>query len=225
LVEFRASPNDAGLVRVLKGILNSYHNDASKVVFDKSRGWCAYLELAEMLIERKAKVLVPVRDVRDIVASFEMLWRKNASMRQTFQEAGKYFEWQTQEGRVKAFLDHTQTTGLAYNRIKDALHRGFGDRMLLVKFDNLTTHPEATMKQIYKFLGEEYFEHGFDNVKQVTYENDLIHGVPDLHKIRSKVDPVPSKWREVLGAEFEHLGKLNFWEKPKAEPKAEPVKK
>jgi len=211
LIEFKACPNDEGKLRVMKGMLNAYHN-TDKVAFDKSRGWCAYLELAEALIERPAKVLVPVRDVRDVVASFEMLWRKNASMRQFAQEKQAYFQWQTQDGRVKAWLDFGHPVGLAYNRIKDAVHRGFGDRMLFVKFNDLTERPEHTMKEIYEFLDEEYFEHNFDHVEQVTYEDDTIHGIKDLHTIRNKVEPVPSKWKEVLGAEFEHLGQLNFWE-------------
>ena len=86
--------------------------------------------------------------------------------------------------------------------------------MLFVKFKDLTENPKLTMQEIYKFLDEPYFEHDFNDVKQVTYEDDTVHGIKDLHTIRSKVEPVESKWKEVLGAEFEHLKSLNFWEKP-----------
>lgn len=212
LIEFRASPNDEALLRVMKGILNSYHN-TDKITFDKSRGWTAYLELAEMLIERKAKVLVPVRDIREVLASFEMLWRKNSTFRQLAQEKDNYFNWQTQQGRINAWLENSQPVGLAYNRVKDAVHRGFGDRMMFVRFEDLTERPEQAMKEIYKFLDEDYYQHDFNNVKQVTWENDDIHGIKGLHDIRSKVEPVSSKWKEVLGSEFEHLKDLNFWDK------------
>ena len=56
-------------------------------------------------------------------------------------------------------------------------------------------------------------ENDFDNVKQVTWENDEIHGIKGLHNIRPKVEPVPSKWEKVLGKEFENLKEQNFWEK------------
>ena len=69
------------------------------------------------------------------------------------------------------------------------------------------------MREVYDFLGEEYYEHDFDNVEQVTQENDDMHGVKDLHKIRPKVEPVKSYWKEVLGERFEELGKMNFWNK------------
>ena len=213
LVEFKAAPNDEGLLRVLQGILNSYHN-SDKITFDKSRGWLSQLEMAEEVLGRKAKVLVPVRDMRDVVASFEMLWRKNAPYRQLAQESNDYFNWQTQQGRVNAWLSNTQPVGLAYNRIKDAVHRGFADRMLFVQFDDLTTNPEQTMRAIYSFLGEEYYEgHNFDHVEQVTSENDEVHGIKGLHTIRNKVEPVSSKWEQVLGSDFINLDELNFWSK------------
>lgn len=212
LIEFKASPNDDALLRVLKGILESYHN-TDKVVFDKSRGWLSQIEMAEAVLGRKVKIIVPVRDIREVLASFEMLWRNNAPYRQLTQEKNDYFNWQTQQGRVKAWLDGSQPVGLAYNRIKDALHRGFGDRMLFVNFEDLTSNPKETMKVIYDFLEEEYYEHDFENVKQVTTENDEVHGMKGLHKIRNKVEPVKSKWKEVLGEWAEILKQHNFWNK------------
>src|SRR5262245_36279277 len=50
LGEFQAMPAEAGSaakVRVLRGILESFHADTDRpVVFDKSRSWLAYLEMA-----------------------------------------------------------------------------------------------------------------------------------------------------------------------------------
>ena len=77
-VEFQAAKNEQGKLRALRGILDAYHDDPKNlkpVVFDKSRDWLGYMELAEAVLERKAKALVCVRDVRDVLASFERLWR------------------------------------------------------------------------------------------------------------------------------------------------------
>lgn len=214
LVEFKANPDDEALKRVLKGILDSYYANVDKpVVFDKSRGWLSYLEMIEEILGEKVKVIVPVRDLRDVVSSFEKLWRKNSPYKQFAQETKNYFDWQTVDGRVKIWLDKSQPVGLAFNRIKDAIQRGFADRLLFVDFDDLTSNPKETMKVIYNFLGEEYFEHNFENVEQVTYENDDVHGIKDLHKIRSKVEPVKSDWEEIIGKQHENLGQFNFWKK------------
>ena len=79
LIEFRASPNPEGKLRVLRGILESYYADSElPVVFDKCRGWIStgMLEMAETVLGRNVKILVPVRDLREVLASFEKLHRK-----------------------------------------------------------------------------------------------------------------------------------------------------
>jgi len=50
--------------------------------------------------------------------------------------------------------------------------------------------------------------------EQVNKEDDSIFGFKGLHKIRTKVEVVPSDWKQVLGEQFNELNKLNFWEKP-----------
>ncbi len=214
MIEFKAAPNDGALIRVMRGILESYYADIDKdVIFDKSRGWLSQIEMAEAVLGHKIKILAPVRDIRDIVASFEKLWRENAPYRQLSQERGNYFGFQTLKGRVDTFLDGGQALGLAYNRLTDAIKRGFSDRILLVDFDDLTNSPEETMKTVYNFLGEDYYKHDFNNVEQVTFENDEVHGIKDLHKIRKKVEPLEPRWPEILGREYEYLGEMNFWKR------------
>ncbi len=211
-VEFKAAPDYAAEIRVLRGILDSYFSNVTKpVVFDKSRGWLSEIEMAEEVLGHKVKILVPVRDIRNVLSSFEKLWRKNAPFNQSQLARENYFKFQTIEGRVEMYLAPMQPTGLAYNRIVDALNRGFADRMFLVDFDDLTNEPDKTMRQIYDFLGEPHFEHDFEHVEQVTFEDDAVHGIRDLHKIRQKVAPVTSDWSKIIGPGFEHLDRLNFW--------------
>lgn len=213
LIEFQASPNDEAKKRVLKGILDNYYSDTDKpVVFDKSRGWNAYIEMAEHALGEKVKILVPVRDIRDVVASFEKLWRKTSQYAQVPVERERYFEFQTVQGRVKIWLEGNQPIGLAYNRIKDAIDRGFRDRMHFVKFEELTSNPTKCLSDIYEFLGEEQFKHDFDNVVQVTKEDDSVHGFKGLHDIRSKVEPMKPQWPTVLGKGFRDYGSSNFWD-------------
>ena len=214
-IEHRASVKDLSEreTNVLKGILDGYYKDIDKpVIFDKSRGWSAYIEMMENIIDNDVKILAPVRDLRQVVSSFEKLYRKNSALSQSSAEKQDYFKSQTQKGRVDLILNESSPTGLAYNRLLDAIKRGHSDKILFVDFDNLTNEPEKTMKVIYEFLGEEYFEHDFDNVEQVTQENDDVHGIKGLHDIRSKVAPVKEDWQEVLGDEYETLKRLNFWQ-------------
>ncbi|MEI8249390.1 MAG: sulfotransferase [Candidatus Taylorbacteria bacterium] len=213
IVEFKATRNEFAKIRVLRGMLESFYADVDKpIIFDKSRGWLGFLEMAENLIGNKAKILVPVRDIREVLSSFEKLWRKESVSGQISQEKQNPLEFQTVEGRCETFLKINQPVGSAYNRIKDALHRGYGDRMHFIFFDELTENPKATIDAVYAFLGEKPFAHDFDNIEQTTHEDDFFHGFKDLHTIRKQVLPVPPDWREVLGGWAERYEKLNFWD-------------
>jgi sulfotransferase len=212
---------EAAMRRVLGGILDYYHDDPNNskpVIFDKSRGWIGALDMAEMALGRKVKVLVCVRDVRDVIASFEKLWRKDTALWQLSQERSRYFDWQTIEGRCEVWMGPKGVVGIPYRGLRRALERGYRDRMFFMEFDDLTRQPRATMQRVYEFIGEPYFEHDFDHVEQVTREDDFMHGIPGLHVIRSKVAPFEPVWPQYLGKAADKYASLNsLWRdaKPK----------
>ena len=212
-VAMKASPNKAGKNAVVSGMLQNYYSTVDRpVVFDKSRGWPSHIELAEHILQRNAKILVPVRKITDILASFERLWRSQAHEWQFPQEKTNYAEWQTVEGRADVWMNAKQPVGSAYNRIRDAISRGFLDRLHFIEFESLTHDPELVMRQVYEFLGEEYFEHNFDHVEQVTNENDDVHGIPGLHKIRNEVKPFEIDVQKIIGEDsYNKYNDAQFW--------------
>jgi sulfotransferase len=206
---------EAARRRALAAILQCFHDDPlvpKPVVFDKSRGWLGNLNLAEMALGRKVKVLVCVRDIRDVLASFERLWRKNAATWAQSQEQQHYIEYQTVEGRCDVLMKPDQVVGGAYQRIKKSLMRGMRDRMHFVEFEQMTRQPQQTTRRIYQFLEEPYYAHDFDNVEQVTTEDDFMHGIPGLHTIRQKIEPMSPQWPKTIGdvaAKYEPYN--NLW--------------
>lgn len=184
----------------LRGILQGYYLDVEKpIVFDKSRGWEGYLEMLENVLQRKPKVLVPVRDVRDVLASLEKLTRKTSTTRQHPDEKAFPFRSKTIEGRCDLWLGNEGgIVGMPINMIRDAVVRGWRSSMHFVDYDRLTRRPKETLKEVYEFLEEPVYNHDFNNVEQVTYENDLIHVFKDLHKIRAKVEPQEPQWPNIL---------------------------
>jgi sulfotransferase len=213
VAELRASPNKAGKSAVINNILHNYVSIVERpVYFDKSRAWIAYIELAEAILGERAKILVPVRKITDILSSFENLYRKNAHEWQFPQEKSHFAEWQTVEGRSGIWMRNDQPVGIAYNRIRDAISRGYGDRLLFIEFEGLTNNPKETMEAVYDFLEEDPFKHNFNKVKQVTQEDDDIHGIPGLHIIRSKVAPVADYGDTLIGADaYARFDDAQFW--------------
>ncbi len=213
VVFFKAAPNPEAKDAIMKGMIPSYFSMIDKpVIFDKNRAWVAYLEMAEFLLGRKVKMLCTVRDIVDIIASFEKLYRKHAHNWQFPQEKNNIFRWQAVEDRAGLWMSAEQPIGVAYNRVRDAFSRGLGDRLHIIEFEDLTRTPEVVMKKVYDFLEEEYFFHDFNNIVQTTFEDDTEHGIPGLHDIRGKVEPVTSNAQAVLGKEvYEKYSDAQFW--------------
>ena len=199
--DFRAAPNEYAKMGSIRGALYGHFEAVSQpIVFDRNRAWVAELEMVEILLRRKAKVIVCVRDVPEILCSLETLWRENKGSRTIIQQEMKPVEFQSLDGRCNTWLEPGQPVGRAYVAIQDALTRNFRDRLHFVHFDYLTQNPTGALQDIYRFLEETPFAHDFEHVKQVTLEDDIVHGIMGLHDIRPAVRPVPKRAREMLGA-------------------------
>lgn len=220
--EFKATPNEAGKERVLHAILESFFGAGGitqPVIFDKSRAWLGMIEMAEKLLERKVKFLVPVRDVRDILASFETQWRRNPAMREVTEKSAGDPSWETVEGRCDIWVRGDQPIGLCYNRIRDALHRGYRDRIHFVEYEGLTRHPAQTLAGIHGFLDEPDFAYDLDHIQQVTWDVDEMYQMPGLPPIRPRLEPSQPRWPLVLGAWAEKYAANNhLWQQFQKRP-------
>lgn len=186
---------------VLRGMLLGYFAHVEQpVCFDKSRFWLEYLEMAEALLggKDKVKVLVSVRDLRDVVASFERLYRKTSALSQVPLEAAEPLKCKTALGRFELFVHDAQPVGRAFNAVRDALTRGWRKNMHFIDYADLTGKPQQTLEGIYRFLGEPGCQHNFEHVEQITLEDDFVYGFKDLHVIRAKVEPQPPQWPQMF---------------------------
>lgn len=188
----------------MKGVMYGYFEkafDEDKIVFDKSRGWLNYIEDIEQVLGREVRVLVPIRDVRDICASFEKIYQ-NRAIEYDYPIGEAFFKCQTIEGRCEHLLSPGGVVGIAINRLRDALSRKIKGRIILVPSLALTSRPIAVLNQIHELLGLEPFEYKPNKVEQITCENDLWHGM-DLHTIKSEVKPIPTEtWKDVLSQKY-----------------------
>jgi len=201
LIEHQAEGVDYNqLKRVLGSILNSYHSTNKSLIVDKGRGWLSLIEMVKFITGEPPKIIVPVRNLTEILSSFEKLWRNSTGQSQWVFEKEDYFKAQTIEGRCDIWSHMGQPVGLAYNRVKDAISRGHKDDLLFVEFDDLTSQPHQTLQKVYNYLELPYFEHNFNNVEQYTTEDDEgTHRIPNLHKIKPVVATVPHDSEKVLG--------------------------
>lgn len=201
LVEHQAEGVDYNqLKRVLNSILNNYHSTDKNIIIDKGRGWLSIIEMLQFVTGTTPKIIVPVRNLSEILSSFEKLWRNSTGQSQWNFESSDYFKAQTVEGRCDIWASAGQPVGLAYNRVKDSISRGFKNDLLFLEFDDLTSKPAQTLKMVYDYLELPYYNHNFNNVEQYTQEDDeAVHRIPNLHKIRPTVVPVAHDSYKILG--------------------------
>ena len=82
--------------------------------------------------------------------------------------------------------------------------------ILFIRFEDFTTDPETEIKRVYNYLELPYFQHDFNNVEQLTQENDIIHGMFGDHKIQPQIKPVKDDYVEILGQEQSNRLKQHY---------------
>ncbi len=202
ITEFQALDPKLSITRrvgTLRGMIEGYYADVEQeAIVDKSRQWLAHMEMAEAVFGVKPKVIVTVRDVRDVLASFERKWREAKTDTQVSQEEHNQIEYQSVEGRCAVLTAKNQVVGSSVVAIRDAVARGWKDQMHFVEYDQLCENPIGVLAGVYKFLGLEGFKHDPENVKNSVVERDEVYGWKDLHAIRAVVQPQGPQWPKYI---------------------------
>jgi sulfotransferase len=193
---------------ILRGLFESYYAaHPQPVVFDTNRVWSAKLP-AVLDLFPQAKVISCVRNVGWVMDSIERLYRANPY------ENTKLFaneaERSTVFSRVETLAQRTRLVGLAWAGLKEAFYSEQGHAMLVIDYDILAQRPREVIPLVYSFLGEQPFEHDYDNIQFDTPDYDEGLGLVGLHKVRQKVSF--EKRQTVLPPDlFEQYSKLSFW--------------
>lgn len=176
----------------LAGLMRGFYAGellSGRTVFDKSRLWPSLIEVVEAALGRQVRVVVTVRDIREVVASLEKVYRRSVLTRGA--------TLRSLEDRVATWTDGGNLIGSAVLQVVDAFDRGLADRLIIVPYDALTKNPRAVMADLHDLLELEPFDYEPENVEQRVTENDDVYGL-DLHRVRPQVRYQPPTWHEVL---------------------------
>jgi len=168
-------------------------------VLDKSRDWAINYRLLEK-IQEKPKVICMVRDIRAIYSSMEKNFRKNPHKINHVQEPVNLVGT-TLDKRVDIWADGLPV-GIAMDRLKDLFQQGLDKHILFVRYEDLMSSPSETMNRVYDYLDIDRFEHSFGKIKQITVEDDSVHGIYGDHTLREDFKMLPNDFEEVLGIEL-----------------------
>lgn len=167
----------------LKGFIEGYFFD-SEIVFDKNRAWTTNLNLLDTIFQnQKTKVIWLYRDPVEIVGSIEAQYQKTLLL-ENMDESAAPGAFMTLERRISTYTSPEGLIGFPIEGLKDALEMGYLDRILFIKYFDLTNEPKQTLNLIHDFLGEEHYEYDFDDVKQSTWEFDGVYNYKFPHVIK-----------------------------------------
>lgn len=174
--------------QIIKGIFENYYDDQNKqVFFDTNRGWNLFLPLLKDLFPY-TKTIVCVRDISWILDSFEQLVRKNpysiSSMFSPEENTNVYT-------RCRTLLREDRTLGFAYSALKHAITSEENNMLYILEYERFCKFPEQTMREIYRFIDQDYYDHDFNDVEFSYDEFDADVNLSGLHKTRKKVEWIP----------------------------------
>src|SRR5579859_1464102 len=177
--DFSFDVTDEQRVAMLRGLVENFYGSQaeSSIIFDTSRLWCSRMQLLDMLFP-DAKVIACVRQLSWVLDSMERLVRR--------QPAGvsKVFRFDTNTtvySRVEALTDPRGMVGFSFQATKDAFYGQYAPgQLLLLTYESLVSDPAKTLRSLYQFIGEPWFDHDFDNIEYNANEFDERVGMPGL---------------------------------------------
>lgn len=193
--QFAAYPKPEVIPAVVGGVLDGWYSDIdAEVVIDKSREWINPEYLGTLLrnFEGNPKIIVTVRSIPNVLASFISLIHKNPStpsfidqeieVRQDFNFYRPVDDVRCDHlMRPKGIIDNA-LFGLTF-----ATSKGGSKYFHIVEYDDLIGDTEETISGIYNFLDVKPFEHDFTNIKNVVPEDDKVYGLAGMHDVRSSI--------------------------------------
>lgn len=176
------------------------------VVISKSRVWDTHLNMLFHIYD-KPKFIVCMRDLRDIICSFEKLLHKYPQW--TIGAKEDPFHTLTFEKRMEIYCTDTGgNLGRPLYYIKHVFEwmQKRPECFFVARFENFNEDPSRMLKGLYNFLELPYFEHDLNNIKQAEqYEHDTVYRAMVSHKTETKLRYLEPSWPKMMSPEQSQL--------------------
>jgi sulfotransferase len=209
--------SDEQRARVLKSCIEGFyaHIHPDQLVFDTDLGWTARLPMLAQIYPG-AKVICCVRSPAWVLDSLERLFRANPLATSGLVALATE---DTVYARAETLMSPRGLVGYPLAALKEAICDDWCERLLLLRFETLTSTPAKALAEIYAFIGEPSFEHDARHIEPDfdALDFDARVGAAGLHAIPNLGDAVPQ--RTILPSDL--MGKYQadaFWERPNEMP-------
>jgi sulfotransferase len=199
----------------LSSFLDNFYKDVDKpVIIEREKVWGTpdNLDVIKKYITPNPKIIVTVRDILDILASFCKLdfdfWKNQAESKNYY--VANYLS------REDLICEHLMSPGEIIDKALLSLAPAFWEEnkgiFHIVEYKDLLEKPEETMSKIYAFLEMPSYEHDFTNIIKAEEDNDEAVGLPKtLHDVRQSLSESTTN-TDMLSDYIKHkYSNMEFW--------------
>jgi len=170
------------------------------VAISKSRNWHDHLNMLFHIYENP-KFILNLRDLRNIIGSFEKLLHKYPQW--TVGPKEDPFHMMPFDRRLEVYFGDT-----SLGRPLESLHHIFEwmqkrpDCFFVFRFEDFNENPTSCLKSLYEFLELPFFEHDLNNIKQSEqYEHDTVYRAMVSHKTEPVLKYLEPSWPKIMTPE------------------------
>ena len=175
----------------LEGWMLNFDNDflveleEDKVVLDKARPWGVGHDQFSYIFP-EGKLICMVRNPLAVIASHIKQGSKNPLL----DGVGMIIPY------IDGLCSPAGMVGSNANCIMDVKIKEPQGKVIFVRYEDLVTYPKREMERVYKFLGEPYFDHDFDNIENTCEELDVMYNNKFPHKGCGAIKPDLESYHE-----------------------------
>lgn len=207
--------------KIISSVIDNYYDDIDKpIIADSCRAWPNNVDRIQKYITKTPKILCPVRDVLEILASFIEMIHRNSNQVSYVDKAIRdkgYTGVIDDDLRCDYLMCPEGIVDQSLYAFGEGIRKGCEKYMHLIEYNDLVNRPEDIMMGIYKFLEIPYYNHDFGNVNHKYRERDNeVYGLSDMHEVRKQVKKTSKRPEEVLSDYvLNKYSGMEFWRKAK----------
>jgi sulfotransferase len=195
--QVRANPIGEQLTNITRRLIDAvWKHRPEPIIIDKNRGWGKNMPASVILFEREIKIVMTVRDLPSIMASWLKLLKSNP---------GNHIDQSIISNGLQ-ITDENRTMEMWNNMVRDCYEsvsqavKDAGNRILIIEYDDLMESPKSTLSSIEDFLKLTKYEYDFNNIINNTNDDDLsAWGLDGMHTIRSTLKKISESPQTILG--------------------------
>ena len=163
------------------------------IVFDKRRHWNSIenIKMFKEIFNQEPKIICPVRNIEEIVASFKSIFLKN---KKTLNLESNIFD-------------------VPFFHLKKTWNSEFKRCLFFVEYNDLVKSTQKTLNKIYDFIGQPYYKHNLNNIvsNDPLKEVEKIYGLKGLHNLQKTIKKSITSTDILDAKELKYYSLQNFW--------------